>query len=106
LIARSASLSDAELRAAQKKGSTAASGSKQPPPQQRQQQPSPPDAIPVGNEEIVRNLHERTWASLDLGVVQERCVASSSSVVYLCFLSRRPIDEEAAFPFNHPDEVD
>ena len=65
-----AALSDAELRAAQRKGTTAAAGSRQQP--QAQAPSLPASAIPVGLEEIVRNLHERTWASLDLGAVQER----------------------------------
>lgn len=31
-------------------------------------------------QDIVKNLHERTWSSLDLQVVQERCVKSIESI--------------------------
>jgi hypothetical protein len=37
-------------------------------------------------QDIVKNLHERTWSSLDLQVVQERCVNALSPLVALSAL--------------------
>ncbi len=45
--------------------------------------------IPVGLDDIVRNLHERTWASLDLHVVQDR-LATLCDTVQAKALARSP----------------
>jgi len=80
VITTSASLSDAELLRAARIRKNSNRYQKNKGSDDSDPQPADTAPIPVGLEDIVRNLHERTWASMDLHVVQDRLAGLCDTV--------------------------